>query len=56
MHLNGSTGVLEERNIGSAWGKGHKVNFGILTVSLNRVFFICYLISLAHFAKQNGSE
>jgi len=34
MHLNGSTGVLEERNIGSAWGKGHKVIFSILTVSL----------------------
>jgi hypothetical protein len=43
MHLNGSTGVLEECNIGSAWGKGHKVNFGILTVSLNRVFFYLLL-------------
>jgi len=42
MHLNGSTGVLEERNIGSAWGREHKVIFGIQTVSFSQLIVITW--------------
>ncbi len=42
MHLNGSTGVLEGSSFRVAWGREHKVIFGIQTVSFSQLIVITW--------------